>query len=196
MGESSTDAGCDKPSKDDIFHILSNDRRRHTLHYLMQENGSASKRDISRQVAAWEYGIPPEQVSSQQRKRVYISLHQTHLPQMDKRGIVDYNPSGQEVNLTDDVDELQVYLDVVYGKDIPWSEFYLGLGMVSLAAVAATGAGIVPFTAFPPLAWAAIIAGAFTVTAVYHVYNSRRHALGRGGPPPEVEQTQVRSEND
>ena len=75
----------------DCFDLLSNHRRRYTLHYLRQNGGQAELGELAEQVAAWENGIDIERISYDQRKRVYTSLQQVHLPQMDELGIVAFD---------------------------------------------------------------------------------------------------------
>jgi len=74
-------------SKDLVFTMLSNGRRRHVIHYLKQRGERVTIRELSRQVAAWENGIETDALDYKQRKRVYTSLHQTHLPKLDDLGV-------------------------------------------------------------------------------------------------------------
>lgn len=178
--------GSKRLSQDDIFDLLSNSRRRYALHYLLQEEDPPTLRDLSRQVAAWENDTAIEDITSKQRRRVYIALHQTHLPTMDDAGVVNYDTSANVVELSDNADELQVYLDVVEGNEIPWNEFYLGLGLTSCALVASIGIGTYPFTLVPGIVWAGIIALAFTVAGIVHTYHARDQQLGSEGKPPTL----------
>jgi DNA-binding transcriptional ArsR family regulator len=181
-------------SKDTIFSMLSNQRRRHVLHYLKRNTGPATIRDLAEQIAAWENGIDIQELSYKQRKRVYTSLHQTHLPKLDDCGIVEYNRDRGVVTLTDRVSELNVYLEVVPKNDIPWSDYYLGLAGVALALVTVAWLDIAPFTLLPDIAYAALVAVVLGVSAGFHAVNSRRNLLGgtdqpADAGPPTVEPT-------
>lgn len=82
-------------SKDQVFHVLSVQRRRCVLRYLADHDGAVSMRDIAEQVAAWEHDTTVDDLRSDERQRVYIALYQTHLPKLDEYGIIDYNqPRG------------------------------------------------------------------------------------------------------
>jgi hypothetical protein len=119
--------GASALSRDEVFDILSNQRRRHALHFLKQRNGDATElRELSAQVAAWENGKAIEQVTSDERRRVYTSLQQFHLPKLDRSEIVAYDNQRGRVELADEATDLDVYLDVVEGSDVPWSQYYLG----------------------------------------------------------------------
>ncbi|WP_439026000.1 DUF7344 domain-containing protein [Haloarchaeobius sp. DT45] len=170
------------PTKEELFEVLSNRRRRQTLHYLLQqEDETATKRELSRQLAAWENDEPVDMVSSSERKRVYIALHQTHLPKLDDAGLVDYEPSTGTITLTDVCQELDVYLDAVSEDDSSWSTFYLGLGGVCLAVTALAGLGLVPFDQVPGLALAGLFAVAILVTGAVHHLRDRETGLDEGG---------------
>ncbi|WP_139246649.1 DUF7344 domain-containing protein [Halogranum amylolyticum] len=79
--------------------ILRSSRRRLLLHYLEQSDGTLSRGELARHVAAAEEGIEMEEVTTTDRKRVYVSLHQTHLPTMDDVGIIDYDEDRGTVEL-------------------------------------------------------------------------------------------------
>jgi len=176
------------PSKDEVFHILSNKRRRYTLHCLMQREGSVTKREVSRQVAAWENEVQIEDVTPDMRKRVYISLHQTHIPKMRENGLLEPEGQGSELALTDDIQEFQVYLDIVEDEEIPWNKFYLGLAVISGSLVGLAALGVTPFDAVPEILLAAFTAGSLTVASVLHVLESKRYQLGSGQAPPELQE--------
>ena len=83
-----SDAGL---SKGEIFDVLRNQRRRFVLQYLKRKGEPVELGDLATQVASWEYRTPCEEVSSEQRKRVYTTLQQTHLPRMSEAQIIDYD---------------------------------------------------------------------------------------------------------
>lgn len=75
-------------SKGEIFEILQNERRRYVLQYFRQYEGPVSLGELANHVAAWEYRTSLEDVTSEQRKRVYTTLQQTHLGRMEDAGII------------------------------------------------------------------------------------------------------------
>ncbi len=164
-------------SKGEIFEVLENERRRHTLQYLRRNGGPVSLGDLATAVAAREYDTNPADVSGAQRKRVYTTLQQTHLPRMDDAGVVAYDSENNVVDATPHTEELTVYLEVVPGGEFPWRELYLSLGMVCLAVVVVLWAGIPPFTAVPALVWATLFAVALTGAAAYHTFLARELTL-------------------
>ena len=56
--------------------------------------------DIAEAVAAMENDCTTEGLTSEDRRRVYISLHQKHLPQLENN-VVEYDQDRQEVTPTE-----------------------------------------------------------------------------------------------
>jgi len=170
---------------DEIFHLLSNARRRYVLHHLLQRGGQATKRELSRQVAAWENDVQPERVTSDMRKPVYIALHQTHIPQLVDQGLVE--AENGDITLTDKADHLRMYLEVVEADDISWGGFYFGLSVLSVALASAHAVGVAPWAALPGSALAGVVATAFAAASAVHVARRRHNRVGSAGPPPELD---------
>lgn len=98
-------------SPDIIHHILRNRRRRAVLFYLKYHDTPVTMRELSREIAAWEFDTDPELVSSEQRERVYVSLHQTHLPTLNEKGIIDYDKDRQIIERDEGLWEFEPYID-------------------------------------------------------------------------------------
>ena len=95
------DDSSDALSKDRVFELLKNRRRREVLHYLYEHDGTASVSTLSEWIAGRENDVPMEEVTTTQRKRVYVGLYQTHLPKMADAGVVEYDEQTKRVALTD-----------------------------------------------------------------------------------------------
>ena len=173
-------------SKGDIFEVLRNQRRRYVLQFLKQYGRSVELGDLAQQVAAWEYETTLDGVTPEQRKRVYTTLQQTHLPKMDKSGILQFDSDRGVIEPTDRTADINVYLEIVPGREFAWRELYLSLGAISCALVAAVWMGIYPLTLLSDLTWATIIAATVTITAVVHIYHERNMRVGYGEQPPEL----------
>jgi hypothetical protein len=175
--------GADNLSYDECFDLLSNYRRRCTLHYLEQHE-EATISDLSEQVAAWEYEQAPEEVSYDERKRVYTSLQQVHLPRMDEVGVVEFDSDQGTVETGPAAEELDIYLDVVTGRDVPWSVLYVALAGVSAALIGVATAGAPVLGSIPPVGWAVFVVTTFLFVSAAHTYLARTEMrLGAGEPP-------------
>ena len=181
-------ATTDSPelSKGDVFEVLRNQRRRYVLHYLKGDDGPVELGDLAQQVAAWEYETTTEEVTPAQRKRVYTTLQQTHLPKMDEVGILTFDSDHGVIESTNRTHDISVYLEIVPGHEFAWRELYLSLGAISCALVAALWLEIYPFTALSDLTWTGIVAVTVTATAIAHIYHERNMRLGHGDQPPEL----------
>ena len=67
--------------------ILNNRRRRHVIRIAEKANGTITTDDLAEVLADMENG---GRHTSQERKRVYVSLYQTHLPKLDDAGVLVY----------------------------------------------------------------------------------------------------------
>lgn len=180
------DATDEPLSKGEIFELLRNQRRRYVLHYLKQDDRPVELGDLAQQIAAWEYETTLEGVTPAQRKRVYTTLQQTHLPKMDTAGILAFDSDRGVIESTERTRDISVYLEIVPGREFAWRELYLSLGAISCALVAALWLRIYPLVLLSDLTWAGIIAVTFTVTAVVHIYHERNMRVGHGEQPPEL----------
>lgn len=105
------DAATDELSLSTTFELLKNRRRRETIAYLLEHDGSSTLSDLAEHIAALENGIEVVELSSDQRKRVYIGLYQCHLPKLDKAGVIDFDKNRGTVVLKPSVaDQLVPYL--------------------------------------------------------------------------------------
>lgn len=181
-----TTATSDAPSlsRDTAFDILSCRRRRYVIHSLKQRSGALTLRELAVQIAAWENGCRPAEVTYDERMRVYTTLRQLHLPKLDDSRIVNFDTDRGTVELAEAASDLEIYLDVVPRNDIPWSKYYVGLGALSSCFLIGLWIGTVPFSFIHPLVGAAVVTALFTVSALFHVRHDRKMRLGGDGTPP------------
>lgn len=136
---------------DSVFELLKNQRRRHTLKFLREAEGSVTLSDLAEHVAALENDTTPRELSSDQRKRAYVGLYQCHLPKMDELGAVEFNRDRGIIEIGPNAEQLQPYLEANEEADDPrtWPTYYLGFAAVAsaltvVAAVAGYRYGLSP----------------------------------------------------
>lgn len=105
------DDGSGELSDDVLFGILKNQRRRQALRYLEENNGTATLSELAEHIAARENDIEVRQLSSDQRKRVYIGLYQCHLPKMDKADVIDFEKNRGNIELREPAERLFPYIE-------------------------------------------------------------------------------------
>jgi hypothetical protein len=98
-------------SLDTTFELLKNRRRRKVLEYLRANGGESTLSDLAEHIAAIENDVEVAQLSSDQRKRVYIGLYQCHLPKLDTAGVVEYDKNRGTVVLRKVAGEVLEYLE-------------------------------------------------------------------------------------
>ncbi|HKL28961.1 MAG TPA: hypothetical protein VJ898_06795 [Natrialbaceae archaeon] len=172
------------PTKDELFHVLRNQRRRFALHHLKQAEGPVDVGDLATQIAAWENGIEPEAVTSRQRRRVYNALQQTHIDELSRTGLVEVE--RREVTLTDRAKDLDIYLEIVPRQDVPWSEYYLALGSVGLATMVVTWLDVGPFAFLSDISAGMFLGVTLFVSALANYYTQYESRLGDPAKPPEL----------
>jgi hypothetical protein len=111
IGKTSREGGAEL-TKGEIFDLLKNRRRRTVIRYLRENDGYAELNDLAEHIAARENDIDVRQLSSDQRKRVYIGLYQCHLPKMDSLGVIDYDKDRGTIELQASVHQLLEYMDL------------------------------------------------------------------------------------
>ncbi|WP_254274289.1 DUF7344 domain-containing protein [Haloarcula marina] len=123
-----------------VFDVLKNDRRRHAVRFLLDAADETSVGSLSEHVAAIEQGTTADAVTQKQRKRVYVSLHQCHLPKMDKLAVVEFDRDGGTVRAGTAAADLAPYLDHEFDDRTPWYRYYAGITIVGAVLFAATAA--------------------------------------------------------
>ena len=161
-------------SPDVVFEILSNQRRRMVLYYLRQHEGTATVNELAKHIAAMENDVTVGDLTSQQQKRVYVSLYQTHLPKLEATSMIDYDDEEGEVSLTERANEMDSYLTPTADSTYPWQYHYLALALFSAGLLTLALLGV-PVVADIPMSWLAIaITAAFVVSTVVHYRQYRR----------------------
>ncbi|ELY42009.1 DUF7344 domain-containing protein [Natronorubrum tibetense] len=163
-------------SRDDIFHVLQTNRRRDAIAYLLNRDGPVKMSDVAEYVAAKENETTVASLTSAQRQRVYIPLYQSHLPKLDKKGIVEYDQSRGIVRSTDRIEIFRPYLEDMTdsddhsSRDAPRSivasvvgDYHVTSACASTGLLVATMAGLLQI---PELTLAVLIVGLFTLATV------------------------------
>ncbi|OVE85978.1 DUF7344 domain-containing protein [Natronolimnobius baerhuensis] len=160
----------------ELFDVFSNARRRRAVQYLKQCGGGCDLAPLVEQVAAWENDTDPDEVTRTQRRRVYISLYQTHLPMLEDHGIVDWDPDGHRIELLPSDEVFEPYLDRHLGSDRPWHRLYAASTVAGVGFFAVAWLAVGPLTAAAaPVIVLALCLVILAISIVQHV--SRRPDL-------------------
>lgn len=155
-------------SKNQAFDVLRNSRRRAVISALRRSGGSMSLEELTTSVTAEEYGIPPEELSSDQYKRVYTGLYQCHLGRMEELGVIDFEREDKIIDLREAASDLEPYLDD--GANLGSARIELGVASVVAFVVTFGLAGVGPFGAIPLVALAALTVAALFGLALFQLF--------------------------
>lgn len=108
--------------------LLLTPRRKCIIEHLSENGGEASVEDLISAILNSEN----KERNCRTRKSVYVSLMQTHLPRLEKEGVVRYNRNMGKIVLINLPEDLKLYAETVGKFDIPWSIYYLSLSILVL----------------------------------------------------------------
>ncbi|WP_435157341.1 DUF7344 domain-containing protein [Haladaptatus sp. DFWS20] len=160
-------------SQDQVFEVLKSMRRRYAVHYLRRENCTVDFADVTDHVAAWECNTTPADLLGKQRKRVYISLYQTHIPALADAGIIDYDPETGKIRPTSRIRVFDDYLNVFTKPTLPWDRYYCGLALGSGLLFVSIWLKLYPMAMLP---WFVVMLGvmaAYGMVAAIHYWYTR-----------------------
>lgn len=100
----------EKRSPDVVFENLSNSRRREIIRCLWEREGSVPISTVVEEVAAAENDTDVASLTYEQRKRVYTTLHQSHLPKLVEDGFIKRD--DDEIELTPAAAQLKAHMEL------------------------------------------------------------------------------------
>ncbi|QLG47389.1 response regulator [Natrinema halophilum] len=103
----------DEISSDDLFDVLSDEKRRAVLFHLRQ-HGAATVDELVDVLV----GIGEGNFTESGREHVFISLYHVHLPKLAGQGLISYDPDDQIVEFTATSDDVDEWLDLAVRRDI------------------------------------------------------------------------------
>ena len=182
--DTDTEADClsEEPafSKDEIFHLLQNERRRMVLRYLRGTESPVRMRDVAEQVAAWEHDTTVEELTSTQRQRVYIPLYQSHLSKLDEAGLIEYQQNRGIVERKPLADRVDQYLqldstndstDEQHAESPEWEDYYIGATVFSYAVLIGAVMELPLISFLSGIGLSALILSIFTVLTISRLVN-------------------------
>ena len=131
-------------------------------------------RDLSEVIAAEENDVSRQAVTYKQRKRVYTSLYQIHLPTLDDNGIVEYEKRSGAVELAPTAKDCTVYLESISDDQLSWREYWLGLAAVSTAFVTTATLGYLPYFSQHGHVSALLVVSTIVLSAIAFAVSSAR----------------------
>lgn len=106
----------DHVSLDAVLDVLSNERRRLVLEYLLQDYDSATVEELIDHVVT-EIRPLDDARPDELRSQVEVKLTHVHLPKTDDAGIIEYDRDRRIVSVTDATPVVQPYLELFRTDD-------------------------------------------------------------------------------
>lgn len=150
-----------------MFHILGNDRRRAIVQLLADEGGQVDVSDVANEIAAAESDTSP--VPNNLYKSVYVSLQQTHLPQLEEDAVIEYDSDAKTIQPGRHFDEVLQYVDGHNDDHSRILLFHLGLCLLGLAVIGLAGLGLPVVSSVDPVLTSVLVFLAVAASSLYQL---------------------------
>jgi hypothetical protein len=141
---------------------------------LRELGGEACLREIVRRIADREVNLKKGMPRTKLIKSIHVSMLQTHIPKMQRAGLIKYDPVNNIVHLMEFSPEFRYYLEVIEKGDISWSLYYLILSLLGVTISLVLSnllAGII--------AICFLLAAIIHTSQIYGTYNIVNESLSR-----------------
>ncbi|AGB39097.1 DUF7344 domain-containing protein [Natronococcus occultus] len=127
----------DTLEESEVFHILGNDRRRSIVQLLAAESGQIDVSDVATEIASTE--SDSSSVPNNLYKSVYVSLQQTHLPQLQEDAVIEYDSESKTIRPGPNFEDVLGYVDGEMNDRSSTLRLHLGVCLAGLLLIAAAG---------------------------------------------------------
>lgn len=97
---------------DQIFDLLSEERRRYALYYLEQQDTPVPVNDLAEQVAEWEADDASEAIPEEEYNQIRVDLRHRDLPKASELQYIRYDREAGFIELTDAPAEVEAVLHI------------------------------------------------------------------------------------
>ena len=153
----------------EVFHILGNDRRRAIVQLLAEESGQVDVSDIASAIAADETDTTP--VPNNLYKSVYVSLQQTHLPQLQEDAVIEYDSDAKTIQPGPHFEDVLQYIDGHGDVQATVLQLHLALCVAGLAIIALAGLGVPLLSSIDPVLSSVLVFLVVAASSLYQLLN-------------------------
>lgn len=157
----------DSLEESDVFHILGNDRRRAIVQLLAEESGQVDVSDIASEIAASETDTTP--VPNNLYKSVYVSLQQTHLPQLQEDAVIEYDSDAKTIQPGPNFDDVLQYIDGHGHNQSTVLQLHLAFCVLGLAMIAIAGLGVPILSSIDPVLSSVLVLLIVAASSLYRL---------------------------
>ncbi|SDQ95540.1 DUF7344 domain-containing protein [Natronobacterium texcoconense] len=158
-------------AESEVFHILGNDRRRAIVQLLAEESGQVDVSDVANEIAATESETDTDasSVPNNLYKSVYVSLQQTHLPQLEEDDVIEYDADTKTIYPGPNFEDVLTYVD---GHDDGAPEilqFHFVACVLGLAVIALAGFDVPILSSVDPVLWSVLVLLVIGASSLYRI---------------------------
>ncbi|ELY84859.1 MULTISPECIES: DUF7344 domain-containing protein [Natrialba] len=155
-------------AESEVFHILGNDRRRAIVQLLAHQSGQVDVSDIATEIAATE--SETTSVPNNLYKSVYVSLQQTHLPQLEEDAVIEYDSDTKTIQPGPNFEDVITYIDGHDGDHTRVLQLHLAACVIGLGLIVLTGLDLPLLSSLDPVLWSVLILVAIAGSSLYRLF--------------------------
>jgi DNA-binding transcriptional ArsR family regulator len=157
----------DSLEESEVFHILGNDRRRAIVQLLAEESAQIDVSDVATEIAATESDSTP--VPNNLYKSVYVSLQQTHLPQLQEDAVIEYDSDAKTIRPGPNFSDVLGYVDGETADRPSTLRLHLGVCLVGLVVIALAGVDVVVLSSVDPVLSSVLVLLVVAASSLYRL---------------------------
>ncbi|MEY7850831.1 ArsR family transcriptional regulator [Natrarchaeobius sp. A-rgal3] len=157
----------DSLAESEVFHILGNDRRRAIVQLLAEESGQVDVSDVASDIAANESDA--SSVPNNLYKSVYVSLQQTHLPQLEEDGVIEYDSDAKTIEPGANFVAVLTYINGHGDDRSPTLQFHLAVCVLGLLLIALAGLELPVVSGLDPVFSSVLVLLAVAASSLYRL---------------------------
>lgn len=157
----------DSLEESEVFHILGNDRRRAIVQLLAEESGQIDVSDVATEIAATESNSTP--VPNNLYKSVYVSLQQTHLPQLQEDAVIEYDSDAKTIRPGPHFTDVLAYVDGQTNSNPSVLQLHLALCLLGLFLIALAGLSLPLLSSVDPVLLSVLVLLTVAASSLYRL---------------------------
>ncbi|RQG97332.1 DUF7344 domain-containing protein [Natrarchaeobius chitinivorans] len=157
----------DSLAESEVFHILGNDRRRAIVQLLAQETGQVDVSDVATEIATNE--SDSSSVPNNLYKSVYVSLQQTHLPQLEEDAVIEYDSEAKTIEPGANFEDVLTYTDGHSTDRSKSLQLHLVISVLGLSVIALSGIQLPLLSALDPVLSSVIVLLVIAASSLYRL---------------------------
>lgn len=155
----------DTLEESEVFHILGNDRRRAIVQLLAASAERIDVSDVATEIGERESDTTP--VPNNLYKSVYVSLQQTHLPQLEEEAVIEYDSDAKTIEPGENFDDVLRYIDGTETDRTTILTSHLVLCVLAMAVIALADFNLPILSSIDPVVWSILIFLAVAASSLY-----------------------------